>query len=523
MDARFGARELEGLETEPSRLSSSTSQSHSPLLNEFSQTVLRILPLADRSRCTGLITEPERVFTDFLAIFRKGWIALSQLLDASAQLPKQAVDLFLTNWCFTLPMFVKYTAAPRVLTCALPLLQTLTAAARALTQHQQPLDNSSSSFTLHVELLVEIAQVLLSETEKAVRLHSTGGESVAVPAARPMFVPFSLLCSVKLVTNEAQTFALLARTARVVSSNDKLCSLTEATQVLDSLVIAMTHSPTEVFVREAVMPAVLNEKWRASSKYFGGKMPHHSIIYFFGTVLRSAHCNTKLIAKLPCVCQHSKEPLPQSLVVQPCTALCTTLAQELLVAQLLQFLSVYFEFLLQVRLSDVRRMQLQVDIMYTVRWTRMLRCMYSGSFRKREVEQLLLFIVAVSSLLTESDESFQRWTSADPILRDCDETSAGIGASFLSVVWNSTPTLTWKDLGQECNLLQLLQPHACGFVGYIPHESMLAVVPPSPLALAAELDSCCLSQRSADNATITLGEALPLSQRLILLCKTRAI
>ena len=226
----------------------------------------------------------------------------------------------------------------------------------------------------------------------------------------------------------------------------------EPTSQLLSLAAALRDSITahvSTFADNATRMFVLSDfmaqKWDSSARFFGGKVPTHSIPMVF-----------LLCANL----------VRQSAVIIPSKR--ASVASSLAVGSLLRAaLKGVAQFLSHLSPSQARRPQLLIDVMYLTRITRMFRdivaerCGTLVSTLPYEIHTLLLQCLGRTAVLSDGDA----------------EGNAGLCTEqFHSIVWNVPPVS--PDELNSASLAELSMLSA-SFIRYVSHVEMCSVRFPS--------------------------------------------
>jgi hypothetical protein len=264
-----------------------------------------------------------------------------------------------------------------------------------------------------------------------------------------------------------------------VSSEDRLyVTLQEACDQLRRCYSELLHGNVQEFLQNVVFPPLLAENWKASSKYFGGRVPSHSITFFFSDVFTSAK---RSIAYDDGTSEALEDGVRRRDVIV-----------EMFEEKILQFLQRYFSFAVTVELSDTRRFHLACDIWRIVRSVRLLRRLFTVS-NGVAIGNLLLQIVAVISVKSCSPSQAQEMSSCSATSSKslpADESTTSL-EEFVEKIWRVAPIVSWGvffSLGMQQVSLITSQ----SFVGYISQEQLQRIPIPSPfthLSTIVRIDS----------------------------------
>lgn len=277
---------------------------------------------------------------------------------------------------------------------------------------------------------------------------------------------------------------------------------------------------------EVLLPSLLGEKWTATSKFYAGRAPSFTVSYFHTELVatlrsmsneRSFHCHRDCDAQTQ-LCEHSARLHRASV-----GSLDRNMECDILYHSMNSFVQAYYHFTRTVTLSDIRRLQLAIDVMYIIRMVRLLAKLFAVSDFPI-IEKNLLKLAAVTSLVTCSDETInvisrsqkapiddddlepKEQAPHDPVARRGSLSNSSSSPSkhqlgspetppseepipavlfdsaFFELVWNVTPFAQWSALlGAPVampTIAHCLSPQYCRFVT---HAELSAISFPSPL------------------------------------------
>jgi hypothetical protein len=243
-------------------------------------------------------------------------------------------------------------------------------------------------------------------------------------------------------------------------------------------------------VRDIIFPEYVAMNWSSTTKFYGGRVPSHSIPFFF----------IDIVAKI------------RGISGADVSRGALQAMRMIITAKVAAFLIFFNAFATSTACSIVRLRQLAVDGLYLIRYVRLLGVYYDEG----AVDDLLLRTVAIMSLRTADRDTraglLPRISEGSPrILRNGSDASAEdmkeIPPEFRSAVWDVPPldvtTLPVQSLFAPLSstFAQPVNHHELEVVSYPSPSSSLCALRRTPLGTGKQL----IEVLSAEEVTCALA------------------
>jgi hypothetical protein len=327
-----------------------------------------------------------------------------------------------------------------------------------------------------VNLMVTVVHVGLKSLSRSVR------EKLAAEAAACVLVVDAIAARIKVLlrSDKIASFLLrweemsLAKTVLLrllfgcllsgdeIEISDGERGLGEiATELRDSI-LAHVRAFADSATRTLIVSDLASQKWSSSAKFFGGRVPTHSIPFLFtlcASIVRQGVATLSV--------EHSK----------PLAALS--------VGNLLKTaLEGFSHIVSQISPSAARAQQLIVDAIYLVRIGRILRDVVSescGSLDCHLPNEVNLLLLHCAAVVAKKYDASTKKSSADEDVA-APQLVVEDFADFHSIVWNAK-AVTFADIvDASTEELSVLSP---SFIRYVPHSQLSGIRFPSLLAPTA--------------------------------------